>query len=66
MGSCTCNSMYSVPSILLYVCVCVWGGGGVKVVLQARPFLFHSADRFSMPILKAISAVEQKGSGLQD
>ena len=42
----------------------------VVLVSLDRPFLFHSTDRFQytacVPILKVISAVEQKGSGLQD
>ena len=36
------------------------------LVSQARPFPFRSADHFQYMALKAIGAVEQKGSGLWD
>ena len=36
------------------------------LVSQARPFLFCSADHFQYTALKAIGAVERKGSGLRD
>ena len=41
----------------------------IALVLQARPFLFCSADHFQCAArerkLKAIGAAEQKGSGLE-